>query len=67
LRRQPPLTAIIIALLVPLAALAARKHDDDVSTGISCPHDRTVRVTTNTGINHLPGKRWYGRTKSWTI
>ena len=28
-----------------------------------CPHDVVVWLNTNTGIYHLKGERWYGRTK----
>ena len=30
--------------------------------GISCPGDRVVWVNTNSGIYHLEGERWFGRT-----
>ena len=32
--------------------------------GISCPGDRVVWVNTNSGVYHLEGERWFGRTKS---
>jgi hypothetical protein len=28
----------------------------------TCPNDIVVWVNTNSGIYHLPGMRWYGRT-----
>ncbi len=31
--------------------------------GISCPGDRVVWVNTNSGVYHLDGERWFGRTK----
>ncbi len=36
----------------------------DVTPGISCPADHIVWVNTRTGIYHLKGERWFGRTKS---
>jgi hypothetical protein len=30
---------------------------------ISCPGDRVVWVNTNSGVYHLEGERWFGRTK----
>jgi hypothetical protein len=30
--------------------------------GISCPGDRVVWVNTNSGVYHLEGERWFGRT-----
>ena len=32
--------------------------------GISCPGDRVVWVNTNSGVYHLEGERWFGRTRS---
>ena len=34
------------------------------SYGISCPGDRVVWVNSNSGVYHLEGERWFGRTKS---
>ncbi len=34
------------------------------SYGISCPGDRVVWVNTNSGVYHLEGERWFGRTKA---
>ena len=34
------------------------------SYGMSCPGDRLVWVNTNSGVYHLEGERWFGRTKS---
>lgn len=31
--------------------------------GISCPGDRVVWVNTKSGVYHLEGERWFGRTK----
>ena len=46
------------------AAWAYHNHYADVSPGISCPADRVVWVNTRTGVYHLEGERWFGRTKS---
>lgn len=32
--------------------------------GISCAGDRVVWVDTNSGVYHLDGERWFGRTRS---
>ncbi len=32
--------------------------------GVSCPGDRVVWVNTNSGVYHLEGERWFGRTRS---
>ena len=32
--------------------------------GISCPGDRVVWVNSNSGVYHLEGERWFGRTRS---
>ena len=33
------------------------------SYGISCPGDRVVWVNTRSGVYHLEGERWFGRTR----
>lgn len=51
-------------LLLSSAAWAYHNHYPDQSPGISCPADRVVWVNKRTGIYHLEGERWFGRTNS---
>ena len=39
----------------------ALQHSD--SPGLRCPGDQVVWVNTRTGVYHLQGERWFGRTK----
>ena len=57
---------VLIALCETLLAaptLARHKAYAPVSSSLACPGDRKVWVNTRTGIYHLEGERWYGRTK----
>ena len=57
---HPPGAAVALAATgstdIPMfaAASAAQKH---------CPSDVVVWLNTNSGIYHMKGERWYGRTK----
>ena len=56
----------VIALCVtaPLSSsFALHKVYAPVSSTTACPGDRKVWVNTRTGVYHLEGERWYGRTK----
>jgi len=54
--RQAAAMAASISSDLPMFAAedAAQKH---------CPHDTVVWLNTSSGIYHLKGERWYGRTK----
>ena len=43
---------------------SAHEAYPEVNPPISCPHDRVVWVNTRSGVYHLAGERWFGRTKS---
>jgi hypothetical protein len=60
------LIAVLLVVGLPAAALQA-----DLSTFASekaaqqhCPSDKVVWANTASGIYHLKGQRWYGRTKA---
>ena len=44
-------------------AFAQHRHYPSLTPTISCPSDRIVWVNTRTGIYHLEGERWFGRTR----
>lgn len=43
-------------------ARAPYAPDAPAPTAQSCPRDTLVWVNTKSGVYHLPGMRWYGRT-----
>ena len=49
---------IAIVVLRPGAAYAAENLPRP-----SCPGDTVIWLNQNTGVYHVPGDRWYGRTK----
>ena len=53
---------VFVATLGNTPALARHQQYAAVSPEISCPRDRVVWVNTRTGIYHLEGERWFGRT-----
>jgi hypothetical protein len=58
---------LLLAFLLTLSmglepAWAKHKTYPAVDPGITCPGDRVVWVNTNSGIYHLEGERWFGRT-----
>jgi len=71
------LLAVLIGagFVVPPAAVHARSHaaatvasqpplfDTDTAAQAHCPRDTVVWLNTKSGIYHLKGERWYGRTK----
>ena len=55
---------IALCIAAPFSSsFALHKVYAPVSSNVSCPSDRKVWVNTRTGIYHLEGERWYGRTK----
>ena len=57
-------TAIALCIAVPWSSsFASHKAYEPVTSTAVCPGDRKVWVNTRTGIYHLEGERWYGRTK----
>jgi hypothetical protein len=62
--------AVICALLVPAVALAQRptaplqEFPTEQQAQAHCPTDIVVWLNLPTGIFHLKGQRWYGRTNS---
>ena len=53
-----------LCLAAPLSsAFAFHKAYAPVTSTVACPGDRKVWVNTRTGIYHLEGERWYGRTR----
>ena len=57
------IAAALLSMASALPALAFHKQYAPVAANISCPSDRRVWVNTRTGIYHLEGERWFGRTK----
>lgn len=53
----------LVSLLLAVPAFAGHQTYAPISAGKSCPGDRTFWVNTRTGVYHLEGERWYGRTK----
>jgi hypothetical protein len=53
-----------MAALWPGGLMARAPYAADASPPLAqtCPRDTLVWVNTNSGIYHLPGMRWYGRT-----
>ena len=48
---------------VLLTSALAKPSQMPGSSTITCPGDQVVWVNTRTGIYHLRGERWFGRTK----
>jgi len=46
------------------SASAIQYFDTEAGAQRHCPADTVVWLNTNTGIYHLQGERWYGRTKA---
>ena len=60
---------IVVALGVPSLAFAAAKSDlpsfrSEQLAQQHCPGDTVVWVNISSGIYHMPGTRFYGRTKN---
>jgi len=53
---------LAVAFFCVEPALARHKQYAAVTPDISCPGDRIVWVNIPTGIYHLEGERWFGRT-----
>ena len=58
------LLVVLIASLSPtiVDARAPYTPDAPAPAAQTCPRDTVVWVNTNSGIYHMPGMRWYGRT-----
>ena len=55
--------AAIAALWIGAAdARAPYAPDSPAPSAQTCPRDSVVWVNTKSGVYHLPGMRWYGRT-----
>ena len=56
--------AIILFVVATLSSsFTLGKAYQPISSSASCPGDRKIWVNTRTGVYHLEGERWYGRTK----
>ena len=53
--------------LVLTSVLAKPAYQQGQGPGLNCPGDEVVRVNTRTGIYHLQGERWFGRTKQGSM
>lgn len=51
-----------LLLSVGAEARAAYTPEAQAPAAQTCPRDMVVWVNTKSGIYHLPGMRWYGRT-----
>ena len=58
--------ASILALGLVANAEARKQYtpDSQPATELECKNDIVVWLNTNSGIYHLKGERWYGRTKN---
>jgi len=70
MRRMPLVLALIVALLLPLGALAQgpcatlAEFPTKRAAQSHCAGDMVVWLNLPTGIYHFRGERWYGRTRS---
>ena len=48
-------------IILSFAATASPRSSE--LSGLSCPGDQVVWINTRTGIYHLQGERWFGRTR----
>lgn len=58
---------LLVALVVSLSPTIAEARspyapNSPAPTAQTCPRDTIVWVNTKSGIYHMPGMRWYGRT-----
>ena len=70
MRLRSALLALIIAAsaCVPLQGYArdTRQPDAPAPAASTCPADTVVWVNTRSGVYHMPGMTWFGRTKEGT-
>lgn len=53
----------LLAIMVMGNAEARNQYVPDSQTSLECKGDVGVWLNTNSGVYHLKGERWYGRTK----
>jgi hypothetical protein len=58
------LLVIVFISLVPITASAQEMFSMEAPARKHCPQDQVVWLNLPTGIYHLQGERWYGRTKN---
>lgn len=57
--------SVLVSLLMLAAtpALAQQLFQSEPGAHMHCPADQVVWLNTASGVYHLAGERWYGRTK----
>lgn len=63
MRKTPVLLAAAVGLLFPFGVLAAHHNAPHRTAQPAVATSQVVWVNLTTGIYHLRGERWYGRTK----
>ena len=53
----------MLAMVAAGAAQAQQLYSSQEAAQNHCPTDTVVWLNTNSGIYHMQGERWYGRTK----
>ena len=56
--------AILLAVTLASSSLAQSQFPTEQQAQQHCPKDVVVWLNLPTGIYHMKGERWYGRTKS---
>ncbi|MGC2524920.1 MAG: hypothetical protein WA417_20145 [Stellaceae bacterium] len=68
--RRLVLSAVVAALMLPLPAVALSpsapltNFPTETEAQRHCPSDTVAWLNLPTGVYHLKGQRWYGRTKN---
>lgn len=64
MRKLAVAVALCCSFLFPGYAVALDTYQTEQAAQRHCPTDTVVWLNTSSGIWHLKGQRWYGRTKN---